>query len=111
MMKSRCLPVVVCVCVCVLAACQCSAVPGSAVRAGGPVQSHPAPPADSIQRQNPGTPAEPGHTAGRHLQPGQKKPTHRWFCWDTGVTLTRVPFRKRFLMDAGGHLLGDETPR
>lgn len=63
------------VCVCVLAACQCSAVPGSAVRAGGPVQSHPAPPADSIQRQNPGTPAEPGHAAGRHLQPGQKK-TH-----------------------------------
>ncbi len=55
----------------VLAACQCSAVPGSAVRAGCPVQSHPAPPADSIQRQNPGAPAEPGHAAGRHLQSGQ----------------------------------------
>ncbi|KAF3839169.1 hypothetical protein F7725_017886 [Dissostichus mawsoni] len=35
-------------------ACQCSAVPGSAVRAGRPVQSHPAPPADPIQRQDPG---------------------------------------------------------
>lgn len=56
---------------CVLAARRCSAVPGSAVRAGGPVQSHPAPPADSIQGQNPSAPAEPGHPAGRHLQPGQ----------------------------------------
>lgn len=56
---------------CVLAARQCQALPGSAVRAGGPVQSHPASPADSVQRQNTSTSAEPGHTTGRHLQPGQ----------------------------------------
>jgi len=55
---------------CVLATCQCSTISGSAVRASSPVQSHPAPSADPIQRQNPSTSAEPGHTPGCHLHPG-----------------------------------------
>lgn len=50
-----------------LASCQCSAVPGSAVRASRPVQSYPAPPANPIQGQDPGTSPEPGHAVGRHL--------------------------------------------
>lgn len=57
----------------ILAACQCSAVSGSAVRASCPVQSYPEATADPIQRQDPGTSPEPGQTAGRHLQPGQRQ--------------------------------------